>query len=105
MLKRTRIRPSRAVAAALSCVAAASLATALYAAEFGDWSAPVSAEQGSDPSLNTAFNDGCPILSPDGLSLYMATNRPESPGQTDLDIWVARRETTTSGWGAPERLP
>ena len=88
---------------ALAGIASASLATALFAAEFGDWSAPVSAEQGSDPSLNTMFNDGCPILSPDGLSLYMATNRPGGPG--GLDIWVATRETTTSGWGAPAPLP
>ncbi|WP_195908611.1 PD40 domain-containing protein [Novosphingobium sp. Gsoil 351] len=67
----------------------------------------MSAEEGSDPSLNTLFNDGCPILSPDGLSLYMATNRPEFPGDPfpDLNIWVARRETTTSGWGAPVELP
>lgn len=103
MMKRSRAGSPRIVLGALSCVAAATLATALYAAEFGDWSAPVSAEQGADPSLNTAFNDGCPILSPDGLSLYMATNRPGGAG--GLDIWVARRESTTAGWGAPEPLP
>jgi len=101
--------PSRRGAARLGLAALASTALAgtLLAAEFGDWSAPVSAEQGSDPSLNSMFNDGCPILSPDGLSLYMATNRPDVEGgpDRDLDIWVARRETTTSGWGAPERLP
>lgn len=75
----------------------------LLAKSFGDFSTPISAEVGSDPSLNTASNDGCPILSPDGLSLYMATNRPGGPG--GLDIWVAHRKTTTSGWGAPEPLP
>ena len=87
-------------------LALATSATALYAKTFGDWSLPVSAETpDSDPSLNTVFNDGCPILSPDGLSLYMATNRPDDTPAADLNIWVARRATTTSGWGAPERLP
>lgn len=94
--RRVGARARLAVGASL---ASAILATALYAKSFGDWSAPVSAEAGSDPSLNTASNDGCPILSPDGLSLYMATNRPGGLG--GQDIWIARRETTTSGWGAP----
>lgn len=74
----------------------------LLAAQFGQWNPPVSAEIGSNPNLNTEFNDGCPILSPDGLSLYMATNRPGGAG--GLDIWVAKRPTTTSGWGAPVPL-
>lgn len=71
-------------------------------AGFGPWKPPVSAEQGSSPELNTASNDGCPILSPDGLSLYMASNRPGGLG--GQDIWVAKRATVTSGWGAPVNL-
>lgn len=77
----------------------AGTATALYAKEFGGWSAPVSAEVGSHHNLNTAFNDGCPILSPDGLSLYMATNRDGGLG--GQDIWIARRDSVTDGWGEP----
>jgi len=77
----------------------AGAATALYAKEFGGWSDPVSAEVGSHPNLNTAFNDGCPILSPDGLSLYMVTNRPGGLG--GQDIWIARRDSVTDGWGEP----
>ena len=69
---------------------------------FAEWSAPVSAEVGSDIDLNTAANDGCPIQSPDGLQLFMASNRP---GSTGLDIWVASRASTEAGWGKPERLP
>jgi Tol biopolymer transport system component len=69
---------------------------------FAEWSAPVSAELGSDSDLNTAANDGCPIQSPDGLQLFMASNRPGSSG---LDIWVATRGSTEDGWGKPERLP
>ena len=74
----------------------------LSATKFGEWSVPVSAEVGSNSELNTPQNDGCPILSPDGKDLYMASNRPGSAG---LDIWVAHRERTNMGWGAPERLP
>lgn len=88
--------------AACAVLASTALGGAVFAASYGDWSVPVSAEQGSDPSLNTPFNDGCPILSPDGLSLYMASNRPGGLG--GLDIWVAHRASTTSGWGAPENL-
>jgi Tol biopolymer transport system component len=43
-------------------------------------------------------------MSPDGLDLYMASNRPGSDSGK-LDIWVAHRARTTDGWGAPERLP
>lgn len=90
------------LAGAAIAVGAAMTASGLAAKMFGAWGAPVSAEQGSHPELNTAFNDGCPILSPDGLSLYMATNRPGGLG--GQDIWVARRESTTQGWGAPVNL-
>lgn len=76
---------------------------AVFAKHFSAWTTPVSAETGSDSQLNTQFNDGCPIMSPDGLSLYMATNRPASLG--GQNIWVARRPSTTAGWGAPEMLP
>lgn len=84
------------------CLGAASASAAVAAKTFGQWSAPVSAEQGSHPDLNTAYNDGCPILSPDGLSLYLASNRPGGLG--GLDIWVAHRRNTHLGWGPPVNL-
>ena len=71
---------------------------------FTPWSTPVNAETlpGTSSDLNTAFNDGCPIQSPDGLSLYIASNRPGGLG--GQDIWVATRETTDARWGAPQNL-
>ena len=58
--------------------------------------------------LNTPSLDGCPIESPDGLSLYMASNRPgsteSSPGVRSLDIWVAHRESKDAPFGVPENL-
>ncbi len=97
------VHRNQSLLAAAGAFATFGITGTLLAAQFGDWSIPVNAEIGSNPELNTAFNDGCPILSPDGLSLYMATNRPGGAG--GLDIWVATRATTTSGWGAPVPLP
>lgn len=94
----TRIKMALSTAAALATLATAAVAIPPYS----DWSAPVSAEVGSNSDLNTASNDGCPIQSPDGLQLFIASNRP---GSTGLDIWVASRATTEDGWGKPERLP
>jgi hypothetical protein len=86
----------------LTLVLAGSLATgAAFAQGFSPWSAPVSAESipGTSSELNTPFQDGCPIQSPDGLSLYMASNRPGGLG--GLDIWVARRASKGAPFGAP----
>lgn len=100
------IRKSTAVLAryvtAVAGLSALALGSAISAKEFGSWDTPISAEVGSDPDLNTSSNDGCPILSPDGLSLFMASNRP---GSQSLDIWVATREDPADGWGKPSRLP
>ena len=57
---------------------------------------------GNSTELNTPFLDGCPIQSPDGLSLYMASNRPGGLGK--IDIWVSSRATTSDPWGAPVNL-
>jgi Tol biopolymer transport system component len=97
-----------AARAGLTTAAVAALAAAGASAlppgdtGYGEWGAPVSAETGSHPDLNTNFNDGCPIFSPDGLSLYMATNRPGGEGGND--IWVAERSSTDAGWSAPVNL-
>lgn len=94
----TRFRRRIAVALLLGVATA----TAATAAKYGDWSTPVSAEKGSSRKLNTAQNDGCPILSPDGLDLYMASTRPGGLG--GIDIWVAHRPDTKHGWSAPVNL-
>jgi hypothetical protein len=58
---------------------------------------------GNHPDLNTPFTDGCPIQSPNGLRLYMASNRPGGKG--GLDIWVSRRASASDPWGAAVNLP
>ncbi len=57
---------------------------------------------GNHADLNTPAADGCPIQSPDGLSLYQASNRPGGKG--GLDIWVATRSSASAPWGAPQNL-
>ena len=71
---------------------------------FSDWEQAINLESiaGTSEDLNTQFLDGCPIQAPDGLSLYMASNRPNGVG--GLDIWVARREHRGNPWGAPQNV-
>jgi hypothetical protein len=80
------------------------LAAAAQATHFSAWGQAQKIDEvgGNHSELNTTSQDGCPIQSPDGLSLYMASNRPG--GQGLLDIWVARRESTDAPWGEPENL-
>lgn len=77
---------------------------------FSAWSTAQKVDEvaGNNADLNTPAVDGCPIESPDGLDLYMASNRPGStesaPGVPSLDIWVAHRESKGAPFGAPENL-
>jgi WD40-like Beta Propeller Repeat len=93
------------VAALMSLTAVTAVA---QAANYSAWSSAQKIDEiaGDDSELNTPFQDGCPIQSPDGLRLYMATTRPRFAGdtRTDLDIWVAKRASVGSPWGAPVNL-
>lgn len=93
-----------AIALVTVVVLTAALAGSAAAMQLGPWAPAVSAESlpGTSSDLNSAFNDGCPIQSPDGLSLYMATIRPGGLG--GLDIWVASRASTAQPFGAPVNL-
>lgn len=63
------------------------------------WGTASSVDLGGLQGVNTAAAEGCPIESPDGRSLFFASNRA---GQ--LDIWVSQRQGR-GDWGAPRRLP
>jgi hypothetical protein len=80
-------------------------APAAQALEFSPWATAVNAESvlGTSELLNTDALDGCPIQSPDRLSLYLASTRPGGHG--GIDIWVAQRDSKDAPWGAPENLP
>jgi len=94
-----RVRMTMVAATVLVGVTAAAAGARLSA-----WGAPQKVDEvaGNHADLNTASVDGCPIQSPDGLSLYQASNRPG--GRGGLDIWVATRPSTSAPWGAPTNL-
>ena len=93
---------SARIAASLLAVAAAIPAAAqAMPTDFGSWSSAVRVEEagGADPAFNGAGLDGCPYISRDGNTFYMASNRPGGLG--GLDIWVSTREREGDPWGAP----
>ena len=77
------------------------VAVALAAASWGT-AQKIDTVNGNHQDINTPSLDGCPIQSPDGLSLYVASNRPGGKG--GLDIWLATRSSPTAPWGAPQNL-
>jgi len=69
------------------------------APQLSEWSAPVNL----GASVNSAFDEGGPAISADGLSLYFQSSRPGGSGNSD--IWVTRRESIEDAWGLPRSLP
>ena len=49
--------------------------------------------------VNSPAAEGCPIESPDGLALYVASSRNAPGAKGKLDIYRARRATIGSPWG------
>jgi hypothetical protein len=95
-----RRRTMLVLTAAIAAIPAAT-AQAVHFAPWGDV-AKIDTVAGNHPDLNTDSLDGCPIESPDGRDLYMASNRPG--GQGGLDIWVAHRDDPDAPYGAPQNL-
>ena len=96
------MRASRMVVPLVAVAATAFSTTALaMPGDFGPWSPAtrVEAASGTDPSFNGAALDGCPFISRDGKTFYMASNRAGGMGL--LDIWVSTRESVDDPWGAP----
>ncbi|MDQ1599621.1 MAG: hypothetical protein QOD68_1095 [Actinomycetota bacterium] len=94
------LKVATAIGLSLVVVGSASAAT-----EAGAWAPAQKVDEvaGNSSDLNTPALDGCPIHSPDGLSLYLASNRPGGHG--GIDIWVATRASTDAPFAAPENLP
>ncbi len=71
---------------------------------FGTWGTAVRIETstpGAHPNFNTTFTEGCPSVSRDGKTFFMASTRPGSQG---IDIWVSRRSSTDQPWGDPVNM-
>jgi WD40-like Beta Propeller Repeat len=97
-VRRLSVAGTLAVAALIALLATA-VASAMH---FTAWAPLQAVEPGGTNLVNTAAHDGCPMESPDGLTLYIASNRAGTLG--GLDIWVATRASTDAPWGAPENL-
>ena len=91
------------VAGLVTSAAAVSVAVALAGQKdrYGPW-------EGAVPvvgQVNTAALEGCPIVSPDGLSLFFASNRVGGvAGNTANDIWISRRADASAPWGQPVNM-
>jgi hypothetical protein len=92
-LHRTR-RP--VVAGAM--VALLILPTAVSAHPFGEWRPAAPETAMNIPGVN----DGCPIESPNGRQLFIASNRLGTLGGND--IWVAARKNERAEWSVPVNL-
>jgi Tol biopolymer transport system component len=64
---------------------------------YSDWGAPTAVA-----GVNSTAHDGCPIESPNGKQLYIASTRTGGAGKND--IWVAERPTKQSAWGPMTNL-
>lgn len=97
----TMSRSKKAFSVAMA-FAATCLAMPWHAAadgvQFTPWSAPVHLGD----VVNSSAQDFSPTLSPDGLSLYFCSDRPDGFGE--FDIWVSRRDCEQCPWGAPVPL-
>ncbi len=105
-------KPTRSRRRTAARIIAGSLALVLIPAglavagpTYGGWAPAEKIDDvaGNHLELNTPFLDGCPAQSPDGLRLFMASNRPD--GQGGLDIWMASRTHKGDPWGPPQNLP
>jgi hypothetical protein len=75
---------------------------AAAAGNYSAWSVAANIEvapPGADADVNTEALEGCPFISRDGKSFYIASNRPGGFG--GLDIWVSTRASMHDAWGEP----
>ena len=90
-----------AMAAVLTAASAAPVTTAVAAAgEYSSWSPAVRVEAtGAAQEFNGPSLDGCPFLSRDGKTFFMASTRPGGLG--GIDIWISTRASERDPWDAP----
>jgi hypothetical protein len=92
----------RATATLLAVGALLGTAVGANARQEGPWG-PAALET----SVNSPQADGCPIETPDGLDLYIASTRPGAVGGDGdpNDIWRFHRTSIDAPWATAEHLP
>lgn len=86
------------LAAIVSCLAAPRRVEAQGPPISSHWGPAVAAA-----GINSPATEGCPIETPDGLSLLFASTRTAG-SFGGLDIWAADRGSTASPWSVPQNL-
>ncbi len=74
--------------------------------------APWGKPENLGPGVNTPSQDWCGWMSPDGLTILIASNRPGGPAETqawmptwdNLDVWKTTRPSKDGSWGTPTNL-
>jgi Tol biopolymer transport system component len=66
-------------------------------AGYSAWGAPTAVT-----AANSGAHDGCPIESPNGKQLFIASTRTGGSGKNDL--WVAERQNKNADWGPMRNL-
>ena len=89
------------LASLMAIVFLAPVAAAAMPNTYSAWSPAVRVETipGTDAAFNGAALDGCPFVSRDDKTFYMASNR--TGGLGGIDIWVSTRASAGDPWGAP----
>jgi WD40-like Beta Propeller Repeat len=95
VLRDTRV--SWRLTAVLVGALALAVAAPVAAKHYDGWGTAVPAA-----GINTAAGEGCPIESPNGRSLFIASGRTGTLGGND--IWVATRANEKAPWSEPVNL-
>lgn len=72
------------------------------APSFSSWTPAMDIEDalpGAHENFNTPALEGCPFISRDGKSFYLASDR--DGGEGGIDIWVSTRAHVDDSWGEP----
>ena len=90
-------RAMTSIVGAILLVVAGVLPASAQASDYGPWGAPTAVAE-----VNTAAHEGCPIESPNGKQLYIASTRTGGFGKND--IWVADRSKKSDPFGPMQNL-
>jgi hypothetical protein len=96
-MKSTQLAFPALAASSLLALGQLAMAGPPAAHRFSDWSVATAVME-----VNSTSPDGCPIESPDGLSLYIASTRIGTAGGND--VWASDRATKDAPFSEPERL-
>ncbi len=66
--------------------------------QFSDWSTPVKVD-----GINSPYLDSCVSISKNGMDLFFSSTR-QSPGTTNRDLYMSKRESRNGAWGTPVPL-